>query len=246
MTTSDRPDPDIYEQIAHAARAMHGSLLGGVMTPQEVLDDATEAAVKLLEGVGHAGVTLVRRHSSRREPEFLESTAETSTVASTFDELQHRYGQGPCFDAIWAHQTVRIDDAKSETRWPQLMRAVREQTPIRSTLSIQLYIDGEELGALNLHSEKEHGVGGDVEEQAFNLATHAAIALSSARRGQQFHSALASRDLIGQAKGMIMERFNIDALAAFNLLRTLSQETNVPVIELATRLTRRANIAADG
>lgn len=116
---------------------------------------------------------------------------------------------------------------------------MRKQTPIRSTLSIQLFTDGQELGALNLLSEAAGGFDAETEEQAINLATHAAIALSSARRGEQFLSALASRDLIGQAKGMIMERFDVDAVAAFRMLRTFSQEMNVPVLELARRIAVR-------
>jgi GAF domain-containing protein len=125
------------------------------------------------------------------------------------------------------------------------MAAALAQTPVRSTLAIQLYTDGQGLGALNLFSDTAGGIDDETEEQAFNLATHAAIALSSARRGEQFSSALASRDLIGQAKGMIMERFDLDAIAAFRLIRTLSQEMNVPVIEVARRLALREPPAAD-
>ncbi|UKO89774.1 GAF and ANTAR domain-containing protein [Rhodococcus erythropolis] len=202
--------------------------------------------MKLLDGVDHAGITLVRRFRAGHSADNLESVAPTGPVPQRFDALQHHYGEGPCFDAIWTHQTVRIDDVGSEARWPRLMAAALEQTPVRSTLAIQLYTDGQELGALNLFSDTAGGIDDETEEQAFNLATHAAIALSSARRGEQFSSALASRDLIGQAKGMIMERFDLDAIAAFRLIRTLSQEMNVPVIEVARRLALREPPVADG
>ena len=229
----------IYERISHLARTAHGTLTGGVKTPSEVLEEVTEGAVKLLDGVDHAGVTLMRRPSTSRRPDNLESVATTSAVPRRFDALQHQFGQGPCFDATWTHQTVRIADVTSERRWPKLMAAVAEQSPIRSVLSIQLYTDGQELGALNLFSDRVNGIDDETEDQAFNLATHAAIALSGARRGEQFRSAIASRDLIGQAKGMIMERFDLDAIAAFGLLRTLSQEMNIPVAEVARRLAFR-------
>lgn len=241
MEAMEQPGLDVYERISQLARTVHGTPSGGVKAPSEVLEEVTEAAVKLLDGVDHAAITLVRRTSARRHPEFLESTAATGTVPRLFDELQHEHGEGPCFDAIWSHQTVHIADVASECRWPRLMVAVRELTPIRSVLSIQLYIDGQELGALNMFSDNAGGIGEDAEfeEQAINLATHAAIALSSARRGEQFRSALASRDLIGQAKGVLMERFDVDAIAAFRMLRTLSQEMNMPVLELARRVTFR-------
>ncbi|WP_308262067.1 GAF and ANTAR domain-containing protein [Rhodococcus erythropolis] len=243
--TPDIDRADIYERISLLARSVHGTLTGGVMTPQQVLDEVTEAAVQILDSVDHAGITLVRRAGPGRHPSFLESTASTSSVPQQFDALQQRYAQGPCLDAIWSHQTVRIADVSSEHRWPRLMSAVREQTSVQSMMSIQLFTDGQELGALNIYSDSAGGFGDDIEEQAVNLATHAAIALSSARRGQQFRSALASRDLIGQAKGILMERFDIDAIAAFRMLRTLSQEMNVPVIELATRVAQRENLAAE-
>ncbi|WP_258957190.1 GAF and ANTAR domain-containing protein [Rhodococcus globerulus] len=239
MEASEESVLDVYERISQLARSVHGTLNGGVRTPTEVLEEVTEAAVKLLHGVDHAGMTLVRRSRPGHRPEHFESEAATGAVPARFDVLQHERGEGPCFDAIWSHQTVRIVDVASDPRWPQLLAAVREQTPIRSVLSIQLFTDGQELGALTLFSDKAGGFDVETEEQAFNLATHAAIALSSARRGEQFRSALASRDLIGQAKGMIMERFDVDAIAAFQMLRTLSQEMNVSVLELARRVAFR-------
>ncbi|GAT08186.1 ANTAR domain-containing protein [Mycolicibacterium novocastrense] len=68
------------------------------------------------------------------------------------------------------------------------------------------------------------------------MAAHAAIGLATARRDDQFQTALASRDIIGQAKGMIMERFGVDAPAAFNLLVSLSQEKNTPLHLIAAQL----------
>lgn len=68
------------------------------------------------------------------------------------------------------------------------------------------------------------------------FATHTALAWAMLRHNEQFRSATASRDVIGQAKGMITERYNIDAVRAFDLLRRLSQESNTPVAEIAHRL----------
>ena len=62
------------------------------------------------------------------------------------------------------------------------------------------------------------------------------MAWNAARRDEQFKRALASRDIIGQAKGMIMERYGVDAVQAFELLRKLSQNSNVPLIQVATDL----------
>lgn len=229
-TTMDR----IHTEIASLAREFHGASEEPV-TPDAVLQRTTEAAVTLLPHVDHAGITLVRRRRRNARPD-LESTAATGPAPGHFDELQHLNGDGPCFDAIWEHHTVRVDDFTQEDRWPQFVKAVLAETPIRSALSIRLYVSGMELGALNLQSDTADAFDEDSEDLATVLATHAAIALSSARRGEQFRSALASRDIIGQAKGMIMERYDTDAVRAFEILARLSQDSNIPLADVAAQL----------
>jgi AmiR/NasT family two-component response regulator len=78
------------------------------------------------------------------------------------------------------------------------------------------------------------------------LANHAAIALINEQQERQFKAALATRDVIGQAKGMIMERFGVDASRAFSMLKTISQETNTPVRDLASRLVDGAEQVSSG
>lgn len=229
----------IHGRIGRLAREVHGSIASGAAEPAEVLVAVTAGAVDLIENADYAGITLVRKTYTHRRAD-LESAAPTSTVAAEFDALQDEYSQGPCLDAVWTQSTVRIDDIIDDGRWPQLLAAVAQRTPIRSTLSIQLFTTGHELGALNLYSRTPRAFDQTSEDLAINLATHAAIALSGARRGAQFRSALASRDIIGQAKGMLMERFTIDALHAFDILRKLSQDTNIPLTQVATEL-----VAAD-
>ncbi|MGC4935160.1 GAF and ANTAR domain-containing protein [Gordonia sp. DT30] len=227
-------EPPTYARIAELARTVHGAP-EAEFGPDQVLRRMTESAVEILPGVDYAGVTLVTRSDRNGRPE-LASTAETGPIARQFDDLQHEYGDGPCFEAIWQERTVGIADVETEVRWPELMHAVRERTPIRSTLSIQLYVGDRELGALNLFAASPNAFDQKNRDLARVLATHAAIALSSARRGQQFRSALASRDIIGQAKGMIMERYRVDAVRAFEIIRQLSQESNIPVAEVAVQI----------
>lgn len=94
------------------------------------------------------------------------------------------------------------------------------------------------MGAPNLYSERPNAFDAESRDLAHILATHAAVAISGARRSEQFRSALASRDIIGQAKGMVMERLDIDAVRAFDLIRTLSQNTNTRLVDVAERLVR--------
>jgi hypothetical protein len=207
-----------------------------VQEPSTVLAEITRAAVDVLPDVDHAGVTLVRRAGSGTRPAELQSTAATGAIPELVDRLQHETGEGPCLDAVWQQDTMSISDMGTETRWARFVAAVLDRTPVRASLSIQLFVTDVELGALNLYSESADPFDPAEVDLGINLATHAAIALSGARRGTQFRSALASRDIIGQAKGIIMERFDVDALQAFDLLRRLSQDSNTPVAEVAAQL----------
>ena len=107
---------------------------------------------------------------------------------------------------------------------------------VLSTLSFQLYVEKDSMGALNLFSFKPNAFDTDAEAITEVLAAQAAMALSAARDHQNFSSALASRDIIGQAKGMIMERFGVDSVRAFELLRKLSQDSNIALAEVASRI----------
>jgi GAF domain-containing protein len=197
-----------------------------------LLLEVTQTATQMLPGVSDGGVALV---VNRRRP-ALESVASTGPVSRTLDRLQDELQEGPCLESIWNLYTVRVEDYGSETRWPAFVSALTAQTQVRSSLSIQLYTNENELGTLNLYSEKPGAFTPFVEEIALSLAAHAAIGLASARRGDELQSALASRDIIGQAKGIIMERFNVPAGAAFTMLTKLSQDSNVPLYEVARKL----------
>jgi transcriptional regulator with GAF, ATPase, and Fis domain len=224
----------VHSQLARLAREMHGQRSGDVDV-DELLLDVTNAAIQLLPDVHHAGVTLI---DNKRKT--LASTAATGPVPRMLDKMQEQYEQGPCCSAILQHHTVRVDDYESETRWTDFTTTAVNQTSVRSSLSIQLYTNESELGALNLYSERPYCFTAHTEELALAIAAHAAIGLSSARRGENFNSALVSRDIIGQAKGMIMLRYDTDAVTAFNMLVKLSQEQNTHLAEIAQRLVRRA------
>jgi GAF domain-containing protein len=131
---------------------------------------------------------------------------------------------------------VYVEDVATEQRWPLYTRDVLATTPILSVLSFEVFVDGEAVGALNFYAERAHAFGADAKELGLIFATHAALAWQTSQRSAQFRSALASRDVIGQAKGMLMERFDIDAVHAFDLLARLSQESNVKLVDIAERL----------
>jgi len=216
------------ELMAAMARELAGQ---SSIDENDLLATATVSAVEQIPGAESCAITLVSKGG-------IETVAPTDPTAALIDRLQTSAGQGPCLQAAteWTSHIVRVEDYTTETRWPAYVAAARRDTYIRSTLAFQLYRSDSSMGALNVHSSQVGAFTSEAEEIGLAVATHAALALFGARREVQFASALASRDTIGQAKGMIMERFDIDALQAWELLRTLSQDANVAVIDLAHQL----------
>ncbi|OLT35019.1 hypothetical protein BJF84_15850 [Rhodococcus sp. CUA-806] len=234
----DKDEQQLHYAIADLARAMHHSTSSDPVTDDVVLGDVTAWAVKFLSAVDHAGISLIRRRGSSRRP-VVESASPTGEVSELIDCLQGRFGIGPCLDAIGQGSAVLVHDYTTEPRWPQLTAQIVDATPVRSSLSILLYTDDQSIGALNLYANTAGAFDEHTIEQAEPLAAHIAVGISMTRRDEQFRSALASRDIIGQAKGMIMERFDVNALQAFQMLGTLSQERNIPVTTLAAELVDR-------
>ena len=103
-------------------------------------------------------------------------------------------------------------------------------------LCFQLFVEGDNLGALNLYAATAGAFTKESETVGQIFATHAAVALAGAQQEHQLSTALASRDIIGQAKGIVMERFHIDADHAFALITRLSQEQNIKLHTIATQL----------
>jgi hypothetical protein len=194
------------------------------------LAELTASAAEAMPGAQHAGITLASRDGKVHSP------SATSHIAELLDEIQQRHGQGPCLSAAWEHHMIQVDDMKRERRWPAYCRDVVAETPIRSVMSFQLFSDHSHLGALNFYADAPGAFDAEAGEIGYVLATHTAVAWSMLRRDEQFRSALASRDIIGQAKGMIMERFKIDAVQAFELLKRLSQSSNTPLAAVARQL----------
>ncbi|OBK15904.1 GAF and ANTAR domain-containing protein [Mycobacterium asiaticum] len=222
---------DIYATLAQLARSLH-SQQDVDFDSDQLLRGVTETATQILPGVAHAGVTLVVNRRRRT----IESVAATGTVPRTLDRLQDEHQQGPCLEALWNQYTVRVEDYHQETRWPDFVADLIQQTAVRSSLSIQLYTNENELGTVNLYSEDVGAFTPEVEDLALALAAQAAVGLAGARSNDELRSALASRDIIGQAKGIIMESQKVTSSEAFTLLTKLSQESNTPIYEVARKL----------
>jgi transcriptional regulator with GAF, ATPase, and Fis domain len=197
---------------------------------ETVIAELAENAAVEIPGAQYAGVTVTRNSK------HIDTPAATHKWPILLDEIQQRHREGPCLTAAWEEKTIHVADLETDVRFPLYRRDALEQTPIRSIYAFQLFIAGETMGALNVYAEEPHAFGPETRVIGLIFAAHSSLAWNTARRDEQFRRALASRDIIGQAKGMVMERYGVDAVQAFEVLRKLSQDSNLPLIQIATEL----------
>ncbi|MCZ2815057.1 GAF and ANTAR domain-containing protein [Modestobacter sp. VKM Ac-2984] len=230
--SSRMPDDlgDVMGRIARTLQEEHGDV-------DRTLASITAAAVDTVPGTDMASISLVIRR--RVEPQ-----AATSEQAQEIDALQSEFDEGPCLDALREQQTVRVDDLADDRRWPRFA-AEASRRGAGSMLSFQLFTEGDNLGALNLFAQEPHSFDAESETVGQIFASHAAIALSAARQESNLRSAMDSRDLIGQAKGILMERHRLTASQAFELLVRASSHTNRKLLDVADELTSTGAMTTD-
>jgi GAF domain-containing protein len=217
------PGSDIAVRLAELARAT-----AAPRTANEILAEVTAAAVELIPGVDTAGILLLRKGG-------FESLAGTTDLPHRLDELQNTFDEGPCMEAALDELVVRTDDFRSETRWPKYSAAVVE-SGVLSGISFRLFTADRTAGALNLFGYQPHVWSTEDQTIGGMLAAHATAAILANEHGQQLETALLTRDHIGQAKGIIMERYGVDDVRAFQMLRQLSQESNTKLAEVAQKV----------
>jgi GAF domain-containing protein len=199
-----------------------------------VIAELAENAAVEVPGAQYAGVTVTRN------AKHIDTPAATHKWPILLDEIQQRHREGPCLTAAWEEKTIHVADLETDDRFPLYCQDALAETPIRSIMAFQLFIAGETMGALNVYTEQPHAFSPESRAIGLIFAAHSSVAWNSARRDEQFKRALSSRDTIGQAKGMIMERYGVDAVQAFEVLRKLSQDSNVPLVQVATELVATA------
>jgi transcriptional regulator with GAF, ATPase, and Fis domain len=194
-----------------------------------MLDDVVSAAVALIPGAEDGSISLVTQRRS------VTSQHPSSDLPRRVDALQEEVGEGPCLDAVFEHRTVHVPDMAHEERWPRFAQRAAE-VGAHSMLSFQLFVDGDNLGALNLYGRHPSSFTDESEEIGLLFASHAAVAFADAQKLDQLNQAVAARDVIGQAKGILMERYQISAEQAFRVLTRVSQQRNRKLRDLAAEL----------
>lgn len=197
---------------------------------EELLQRALEFAIEFVPGCEQAGISLVRANGR------IETPASAGPLAAACDHLQEELRQGPCLSAITEATTVRIDDMKSDERWPDFADRAAE-LGVRSLLACQLATMRDKVGALNLYSTEPDAFDDGSDTLASAYAVHVGLALAAMDKETNLRTAMRTRELIGQALGILMERHRLTATQAFDLLVHVSQARHVKLRDLAELLT---------
>ena len=207
------------------------------------LDQALELIVQgALDAVPQAarvGVTLLERDGT------ITSRAPSDDVVRDLDCLQAELREGPCVEAIQRKErTVMPDMADAYDLWPRFAPAAAERS-VRSMASFPLF-QSAFPGALTFYTDTAGSFDDHALDVAALFASHAALVLQGASRIDQLNTGLQSRDMIGQAKGILLERFGKDSEQAFAMLVESSQQTNMKLNEVAQWVVRDAIARRDG
>lgn len=220
---SSRND-ELAVQLAEVARTLEEQ-----DNAQDTLDEIARAAMDTIPGARNAGITMV---VDKRD---VRTVSQTADVVGQVDRAQYDTGQGPCLTGLYEHKTVTMPDMATEQRWPAFTERARK-LDVASMISFRLFVTDNDLGALNLYSSEPHAFDEDAEHVGMLFATHAAVALAGALKQEHMAQAVQGRDLIGQAKGILMERHKLTGDQAFTVLVRTSQRTNTKLRDLASHL----------
>lgn len=199
--------------------------------PARTLISIVQNAVALIPGCDEGSISVVLGRKR------VTSEAASGEMPRVVDALQERVGQGPCLDAAYEHTTVRVPDMAVERRWPQFAAGALA-AGAAGMMSLQLFVEGDDLGALNLFSRKAHAFTDESEHIGLLFAAHAAVAYSSVQQRSRGSHSIAVRQLIGQAQGVLMERYKVTPDQAFAMLVAASQHTNTKLRDVADELVR--------
>lgn len=199
---------------------------------QATMQVIVDAAVEVIEPCDHASISHMRGRS-------LVSACSSDECGLILDGIQTGADEGPCLDAIRTGEAMVAEDLSTDPRWTTYGPRAVEAVGIRSSLAQPLRDGDRVIGALNLFGDDLGGFSDDAADDvalSAILAAHAAPALVAALQRENLTRALETRDLIGQAKGMLMARTGVDDDGAFELLKRASQRMQLKLNEVARRL----------
>ena len=215
---------DFTHLIAEAARTLD--------EPRD-LDDTwqtiVDVACNTVPGFDHVGIATLGRTGE------IETSAFAGYLVVPLDQVQCGLRQGPCSAVLQGSDAMCVSRLKEERRWPGYV-PVAQEWGVRSQMAVRLYLGKGTLGSLNFYSTISDEVGGDAQAIARQIAIHADIALGRAQEVDAFNEGMQSRKVIGEATGILMQRYDMNEERAFAFLVRASSHTNIGLRAVAQAL----------
>lgn len=228
-----RDASDFAQSIAEAARTLNKP-----RSLDDTLQTIVEVACNSVPGFDQVGISTLERRGE------VETRAFTGDLVLHLDALQYDLDEGPCSAALNYGDAVSVSNLGTESRWPRYVPQALE-AGVRSQLAVKLYLDRGTLGGINFYSTLHDEVGADAQALARLFATHAAIALGHAQERETFTEGLVTRRAIGQAIGILMERYDMNEDRAFAFLVRASSHANIKLRSVAQELVDEGNTDGD-
>jgi GAF domain-containing protein len=220
---------EFAQSIAEAARTVNQP-----RTLDDTLQTIVEVACNSVPGFDQVGISTLQKEGE------VKTRACIGDLVRRLDEIQYGLGEGPCAEALRGIDVVSVSSLRHEQRWPHYVPQARAMG-VRSQLAVKLYLDQGTLGGINFYSTISDDVTPDAQALARLFATHSAIALGHAHERANLNEALQSRKIIGQAIGIIMERYDMNEDRAFAFLVRASSHANIKLRAIAQELVDQHN-----
>lgn len=195
---------------------------------EATIQQIIELALECVE-CDYASVTVVHADGA------VETVASSDQVVDQADALQYELSEGPCLTAAEQGGLWAVAETGTDPRWPRWGPRAAE-LGLHSILSVHLFTDRTMLGALNLYAKQSHQYSDDDIETAQIVAAHASVGLARTRSEQNLWRAVDARHVVGQAQGILMERWSLGSEQAFAVLKRYSQERNIKIRDVAVHL----------
>jgi GAF domain-containing protein len=224
------PPTDYALSIAEAARTLYRP-----RSLDDTLQTIVEVACNSVPGFDQVGIATIEKRGD------VKTRAFTGDLVPPLDEMQYALREGPCSETLQGGESVSVSSLRDEQRWPAYVPRARS-VGIRSQLAVKLYLDDDTLGGINFYSTISDEVSKDAQALARLFGTHAAIALGHAQERDALTTGLQSRRVIGQALGLLMERYEMSDDRAFAFLVRASSHRNIKLRAVAEELVCEANL----
>lgn len=219
--------------------------LAQLVLSEEDLASTTDRIVKLalhaVDGAEDCSISLVRKKE-------ITTIATTSDLGLRIDAIQYETEEGPCLSSIHDRATFRIPDMQRDATWPAFSERAAAETGTRSMLAYVLRVNEEALGALNMSSSKVDAFDEEDLSMGAVFAAQAGVALANAlahaaeqEKVEQLEEAMVTRQVIGQAVGILMTTHRVDDEEAFDILKKASQNANIKLRDVAQRLVEKSS-----